>query len=259
MTCRYDRHEKVHLIDGEPCTHDEYGNPVRHCRVRTRCAAHLRWDEYACPECVGKTRANLETMTDLMALMPDEALHRGIESEPANLAGPHADYVTTQWRLVNASRAGETVEEWDDRDPYTCLTMHERTIREDLGHDDTLLVSPNLTDASGYLMWVLTDLARSEGGAIVLGALLADTARLRSHMEAALSDSRTPERGAPCPTCVSSERGAPRLVRRYAEGQADDRFDRWQCPQDREHEWMHGEYLRWVEERNDAKRERMKA
>lgn len=279
MTCRWDTQAKAHLIDDAPCERDESGNPVRHCRTRTRCASHLGWDEYACPECAGKTRANLESIVDLMALMPDEAVERGIDSEAANLAGPHADYVTSQWRLINADRNGQQVEELDMRDPYTCLTLHERTIREEYGHDEHTLVSPTVADSAGYLMWVLTDLTRSEEGAEMLRGLLGDTMRLRRHMEAVLLDSRTPERGAPCPTCVDvlAERRAqlqadgvpekewpkgkaPRLVRVYSHWcdradclrihVADDSADVWRCPQDEAHEWSHAEYeARLVERR----------
>jgi len=264
--CRYDTQEKAHLIDGEPCVRDEHGNPVRHCRVRSRCTYHLGWDEYACPECAGKTRGNLESIVDLLVLMPGEAMERGVNSEAANLAGPHADYVRSQWRLVNAARNGQQVEELSLLDPYTCLTLHERTIREELGHDETLLVSPDVASSAGYLMWVLTDLTRSEEGAAMLSSLLGDTMRLRRHMESVLMDSRTPERGAPCPACVEAELGTPRLVRVYAHWcddsgcrrlhVADDSADVWRCPQDETHEWSHEAYTRWIEER---KRERMRA
>ena len=146
--CRYERDTKTHLLrEHQPecvnpackgckkCEHDQ-GNPVRHCRVRLRCTSHLGWTEYACPECVGKVRTNLSALVDTLALMPAEAEEQGVNSEAANLAGPHADYVSATWRLINADKAGEKVEELDMSDPYTCLTLHERTIREDLGHDD---------------------------------------------------------------------------------------------------------------------------
>ena len=284
MICRYDTQAKAHLIDGEPCKRDEHGNPVRHCRARVRCTSHLGWDEYACPECAGKTRANLESIVDLMALMPDEAVERGVDSEAANIAGPHADFVSAGWRLVNQGVPGDKVrDELDMLDPYTCLTYHERVIREEMNHDGLTLVSPTVSDSAGYLMWVLTDLTRSEEGAEMLRGLLGDTMRLRRHMEAVLLDSRTPERGAPCPACVDvlaelraqleadgvpkeewAKGKAPRLVRVYSHWcdreacekihVADDSADVWRCPQDETHEWSHETYTRWVEER-----ERMRA
>jgi hypothetical protein len=274
VTCRYDRDAKAHLLREHRadctsrtckgclrCTHDD-GNPVRHCRTRLRCTSHLEWDEHTCPTCLGKIRGNLTAILDALALMPDEALERGVDSEPANLAGPHADYVTAQWRLVNASRAGQPVEELDMRDPYTCLTLHERTIREELGHDETTLVSADVAAAVSYLDWVLTDLARDEDRTPMLTALQADAARLRAHVEAALRDARTPERGAPCPECTRAGRAAERLERRYGhwctkagcerEHVRDASADVWVCPVDTDHEWTHERYENYVERRRSA-------
>lgn len=269
MTCRWDRGARQHLtaehlpdcttvacLGCQPCATDDDGNPTRHCRARTRCTSHLDWTEHACPRCVGKVRDGLTAVVDLMTLMPDEAAEQGIDSEPANLAGPHADYVTAQWRLVNADRAGQIVEELDLRDPYTCLTMHERAVREHLGHDGDVLVSSSIERSADYLAWALTDLARDEDGALLLASLLGDLRVLVVHMEAALRDARTPERGAPCPTCVGAERGAPRLVRVYGHWclkpdcarvhYLDDTADRWVCPADSDHWWDMADYRRWV-------------
>lgn len=273
MTCRYDRATKKHLlrehraecIDREcegcqPCTHDDAGNPVTHCRTRTRCTGHLAWGEHTCPGCLAKIRANMDATLTALAVMPDEALERGINSEPANLAGPHADYVTAQWRLINADRAGQSVEELDMRDPYTCLTMHERTIREELGHDETTLVSETVAGAVSYLSWVLTDLARDDEHKPLVIALMADTGRLRSHVEAALCDGRTPERGVPCPDCITEGRPPQRLVRTYGhwcddqgctkEHHLDDSGDEWRCPDVKRHRWSHEAYTRHVEKRS---------
>lgn len=275
-TCRYDRDAKAHLTREHladctavscpgcrPCTHDEHGNPVRHCRVRNRCTSHLGWTEHACPVCLGKIRANLNRVTMLLALMPDEAEEQGVNSEAANLAGPHADYVTSQWRLVNADRAGQSVEELDMLDPYTCLTMHERHIRELLGHDETTLVSETIARSAGYLAWVLTDLARVEDGVDLLASLLADTNALEAHLETARSNQRTPERGVPCPDCVADEQAAQRLVRHYGhwctrEGcerlhYLDDSGDVWRCPVDPSHEWSHADYEARLVERRGAR------
>lgn len=274
--CRYDREAKQHLtrehkpecVDPTckgclPCTHEE-GNPVRHCRTRLRCTSHLGWTEHTCPECLGKIRANLHGIIQSIALMPAEAEERGINSEPANLAGPHADYVTAQWRLINADRAGQSVEELDMADPYTCLTMHERSIREQLGHDEETLVSPTLSATTGYLAWVLTDLARIEDGTPMLTALLGDTSRLKAHLESALSNGRTPERGAPCPACAEAGAAPERLNRVYGHWctkagcdrlhYLDDSGDVWRCPVDPEHEWTHAAYTNWVEDRRATRR-----
>lgn len=293
--CRWDREAKQHLRREHrpdcavvacqgclPCCHDDDGNPVRHCRVRTRCTSHLRWGMYACEGCLSKIRGNLTAVLDALALMPDEAAEQGIDSEPANLAGPHADWVTAQWRLVNAARAGQVVEELDMRDPYTCLTMHERYIREHLGHDEHTLVSPTVSGAATYLDWALTDLARDEEGVGLLGSLLGDTSVLRSHVEAALRDSRAPERGVPCPECVTAQakarenleargvpreewpqKSAPRLQRSYGhwclspdcrlEHYLDDSGDWWKCPAEPTHKWRNEDYQARLVERRKAK------
>lgn len=266
-TCRYDRATKKHLTREHlpecvdvlcagcrPCTHEE-GNPVRHCRTRARCTSHLGWTEHACPECLGKIRANLTNVVELLALMPEEATEQGINSEAANLAGPHADYVTSQWRQKNAAVAGVDVEELDMRDPYTCLTMYERFIREDLGHDAETLVSPTIAASAGYLAWVLTDLARDEEHAQHLTGLLGSTSELVSHMEGARRNDTKPERGVPCPDCVREERDAPRLVRRYGHWcvrdgcerlhYLDDSGDTWCCSSCGS-EWSHEDYDRWL-------------
>lgn len=270
--CKWDRKAEAHVTREhradcvsaacggcQPCTHDDAGNPVRHCRTRLRCKSHLGWSEHTCPECLGKIRANLTAILTALALMPREAEFRGIDSEPANLAGPHADYVTAQWRLVNADRSGEIVEELDMRDPYTCLTLHERTIREDLGHDGTTLVSATIAASAGYLSWVLTDLARLEDQTIELVALLSDTARLRIHVEAALRDGRTPERGVPCPECVGAGAAPRRLERRFGhwcddedcerEHYLDDTADEWVCPTNHSHRWDHDAYTNYLADR----------
>jgi hypothetical protein len=285
--CRWDRTAEAYLLrthrpdctgnscDGcQPCTHDDAGNPVHHCPVRRRCTSHLGWTERAsCPTCLGKIRSNLTAITEAVAVMPTEAEEQGVDSAAAEMAGPHADYVTASWRLINAHRNGEQVEELDLRDPYTCLTLHERTIREDLGHDGTTLVSPTLAATCGYLAWVLTDLARDETQANALASLLADTARLRGHLEALLRDAQTPERGAPCPECSDAGR-VERLHRRYphycddpecerlhftvvmdgatGEPRPDTSADVWVCPANRRHWWTHDDYEKWVEERRTA-------
>lgn len=273
--CRWDRATERHLTRAHrddctpsgcegcaPCKTDEHGNPVRHCRARTRCTSHLGWEEWACPTCVGKIRTNLQAILDDLALMPGEAQWQGINSEPANLAGPHADYVTAQWRLINADRNGESVEELDMRDPYTCLTMHERFIREHMGHDEETLVSPTIGRAAGYLDWVLTDLARDEEAVLLMRSLLGDTAALRVHMDGALRDSKAPDRGIPCPECVEAKQDAPRLVRVYAhwctdpeckrEHHADATADTWECANG--HTWSHTDYEARLVERTGKKR-----
>lgn len=242
-----------------PCVTDQHGNPVRHCRIRRRCTSHLDWHEHACPRCLGKIRANLRSILDTIALMPPEAEHRGIDSEPVVLAGPHANRVLVGWHLINLDRAGVPVEELDERDPWTALQLRERMIREDLGHDIDTLVSATLSGTAAYLDWVLTDLARDERQVQVISDLHACSATVLAHVESVLRNSRTPQQGAPCPTCVHAEAGAPRLQRKYGhwcteeactrEHVTDTSRDTWVCPTNSEHWWTHAAYTNWVEER----------
>lgn len=250
MTCRYDRATKAHLLDEHqsdcagvdcigclPCKWDQHGNPVRHCRATKRCRSHLGWNEHVCQRCIDQVRTNLARIGDVLALMPAVAVESGrIDSASLVVAGPHADYVTASWALINADRNGEQVEELDMRDPYTCLTMHERMIREDLGHDGTVLVSPTTAEAISYLSWVLPDLARTEEGAASIGALVASIGELKASLELVAALRRVPTRGAPCPTCRESGH-VERLERRYALWATHDRLDTWRCPRNPAHEW----------------------
>lgn len=252
--CHWDRATKTHTLpDGNPCN-------AHHCRTRTRCTSHLATDEHTCPWCLGKIRRSLNTVVELVALMPAVAITQGLESEAMNIAGPHADYVTASWRLINADRAGQQVDELDLRDPYTCLTFHERTIREHLGHDDTTLVSTTLTGAAGYLDWVLTDLARNKEATPLVAALHADVRRLEDHLEITRTNSNRGEKGAPCPACTENGTKAERLTRHYAhyctdpkctrEHVTDASRDWWGCPVDDTHWWSHDVYEDWVAQRS---------
>lgn len=266
--CRYDREAKKHVtrehlsecvdvacLGCKPCTHDDQGNPVRHCRTRNRCTSHLGWTEQTCPVCVGKVRTNLTRILTAMSLMPAEVEQVGRTDRTA-AAGyvPGASAHPGAWRarrLYNA-KTGGYVEDYDEGDPWQMLGLRERMIREDLGHDHRL-VSNTLAETCGYIAWVLTDLARDEQQVVVIAELMSETARLADHLEAILRDSRKPERGAPCRSCPTP---APRLQLRPGhwcddEGctrthYADDSGDRWVCPSDREHWWSAADYRRWV-------------
>lgn len=211
----------------EPCTHDDHGNPVRHCETRKHCTSHLDSGDYVCPDCLNRIRTNLAGIVQAKTLMPDEAEYAGIDSEAAAQAGPTANPVLTTWRRIDADAAGLWVEDHDQTDAYTMLGMRERMIREDLGHDETVLISEHLTGVVTYLDWVLTDLARREDAPIVVGDLMSESSRLLSHLEAVLHDSRAPEKGAPCPVCGTPEKRGPSLVKVYGNRVADDR---WKCP-----------------------------
>jgi hypothetical protein len=179
--------------------------------------------------------------------MPFEAEFVGVESEAADLAGPVANVITSRWRRVNAAQNGGWVEETDWTNPGVVLGEWERMIREDLGHDSLTLVSDTLMGSAAYLGWVLTDLARDDGQALVLAELGAALHRTRSHLESVRHDGADVERGAPCPVCSEGldpegDEKAPRLVRKYATWDQSGACDSWRCPRDSDHTWSEADY-----------------
>ena len=51
------------------------------------------------------------------------------------------------------------------------------------------------------------------------------------HLEAVLHDSRTPEKGAPCPECSSDFGSGPPLIKRYVDEDPSGASDHWICPE----------------------------
>lgn len=267
-TCRYDRDAKAHLTREHladctsttcagcrPCTHDEHGNPARHCRVRTRCTSHLGWTEHACPVCLGKIRGNLNRIMVALAAMPAELEVVGRTDRTAAaryVPGSTAHPGSWRARMRYNAKTGGFIEDHDETDPWQMLGLRERMIREDLGHDHRL-VSESLAGTSGYLAWVLTDLSRDAERVPVIADLMAETSRLADLLESVLRDSRKPEQGAPCRSC---EKPAPKLILKPGhwceredctrEHHADDSGDRWVCPRNPEHWWTTADYRRWV-------------
>lgn len=245
----------------QPCTHDDAGNPVRHCNISWRCTTHLSDNEYACPRCLIMIRRNLTGILDALTAMPPEAEETGIEGAALTYAGPSAHPDSYRARMLNNAATGGDTEDYDQLDPWAMLGVRERMIRVDLGHADRILTSPTLAQTCAYLDWVLTDLARDEQQTVIVSDLLSETGRLRSHLEAVLHDSRSPEKGAPCPRCPRPKPEdrddpdaprAPRLVKRWAhycdredctrEHDTTGARDTWQCPRDDDHWWSEADY-----------------
>ena len=236
----------------QPCTHDDRGTPVRHCEARWKCTTHLAPNLYACARCTDKVRANLTRIITALAAMPIEAEDAGLAAEALIYAGPSAHPGAWRARMLHNAAHDRPTEDPDQNDPWHMLGVRERRIRLELGHD-RLLVSPSLTSTCGYLDWVLTDLARNPDHLGYVRDLLTETGRLADHLEAVLRDSKTPERGAPCPRCPTP---APRLLRRWAHWCDEPDCDRehdltgardtWQCPRTVEHWWSEADYRLWV-------------
>lgn len=277
MTCQRDD-EGYRLPEHQPdcrdrncpgcieCTHDDAGNPVRHCGIRWRCTSHLADDEYACPRCLRMIRSNLTGILSALTAMPPEVEEAGLQSPALSYAGPSAHPDGFRVRMLHNDAHGLDTEDYDQLDPWAMLGVRERMIREDLGHDDRVLTSATLGETCAYLEWVLTDLARDEGQVLIVADLLSETSRLKSHLEAVLRDSKAPEKGAPCPRC---EKPAPRLVKRWAhwcerencerEHDTTGARDTWQCPRVDEHWWSEADYRMRVSDKYLANADRLTA
>lgn len=263
MTCRYDRDAEDYLTpDGTPCRRDDYGDPTKHCTARRNCANHIGRDELTCARCIARARADLRRIPQLAALMLPVALDTGVDSEAANLAGPAADPEAWSWRKIAAKQGRawhvSLVEDDDDFHPYTVLGRWDLMIRED--YDQPSDVPVTITNAAAYLDRTLHRIAQDDEQDFPL--LARELRRCRSHLEAAMSDSRASERGAPCPEC-SANGALVRLVREYGHWCEDldcerihydtDEADEWVCPRNRrEHRWSHEDYSRWLEDRRVA-------
>lgn len=203
-----------------PCSED-------HCALHGKCANHVRHAAgmYTCSSCVGKTRRNLNRILDRYAEIPEEAIESGVDSEAANLIGPAASP-----EQVKARReAGVHVEDFapatkrrpaitdDPHHPYLVLGRWDMALREDYDQPTDLLVS--VSRAADYLAGEILNLfAQDQPQAFEEFA--SEVATCLSHLESVLSDSRRPEKGAPCPKCDEP------MVRKYGL-QAKD--DRWSC------------------------------
>lgn len=200
-----------------------------HCTCRTACPEHVGPTELTAPKCIGRTRDDLAMIVTLAALMLDEAVERGIDSEAANLAGPAADPEAWSWRKVAAKQGGSwhasLIEDDDEHHPLFVLGVWDMMLREDYGPDTTERIT--VTSTAGYLDHVLHRLANDREQDFPLFA--GEVRRCRTHMEAVLHDSRLPEMGAPCPICTALTGRGPKLVKRYVDEDVTGASDEWRC------------------------------
>lgn len=265
-----------------PCSED-------HCEINGRCHQHVNHaaGTYTCPRCIGLTRRQVRKILDQYALVEvdvetrhldlgpllEQAAESGVDSEAFNLVGPAAD--PGQWaerrrRLVATYDARgwcdypkhEGIADDDPHHPYAVLGRWDMKLRESYGPQTDLLVS--VSRAVDYLSGPLLDkFAHTHE----FEAFAHDVTACLTHLETVLSDSREPEKGAPCPTCRADGRRSPRLVKHYAThpglkpGQrctridchcGDDHtghcrtcaghLDTWHCPIVTEHWWSDADY-----------------
>jgi hypothetical protein len=184
-TGHYLRTRHVGACDGEMCSGCEPCTD-HHCNCRQN--THLQDGEQICAKCVGKIRADLNDIERLMAAMPTEATHRGIDSEAANLIGPAADPEAWSWRKVSAMQGRKdhisTIEDDDPHHPKTVLGTWERMIREDYEQPTNLYWT--LSRCIDYLAGKLTTLARNPDQDITL--LAREIRQCRAHLESVLHD-----------------------------------------------------------------------
>jgi hypothetical protein len=225
----------------QPCTHDDAGNPVRHCTARERCTSHLNSSErLTCATCIGRTRQHLAEIVKLHAEMSDEAAEAGVNSEAAVLAGPAAD--PEQWsarRIDTSRRTGTQIGELDPTDPQHPLTVlgtWDFMLRED--YDQPTDKFCTVVSAAAYLDGLLTRLAQDPEQDWPLFAR--EVSACRSHLADVLHESRRPERGAPCPSCEAE----PPLVKHYNHRDLTGATDEWRCSCGAK--WTEAEYRLWV-------------
>jgi ribosomal protein L37AE/L43A len=170
-----------------PCVpRSDTGDPLEHCAGRNHCTEHIPADVLVCARCVGKIRDALADIEKLHAKMLDEAVHRGVESEAANLAGPATDPEAWSWRKAAALHNGTlaAMDDDDEHHPYSVLGRWDLMIREDYGPPTDALVS--VPAAVAYLDGQLDRLANDP--AQDFGDFAADVLRCRAHLEAVLHD-----------------------------------------------------------------------
>ena len=275
MKCRYDRDAEDYLIDGEPCRHDEYGDPTNHCTARIGCAEHIGANDLTCARCIGRARTDVRQIVSLAALMLPVALGAGVNSEAANLAGPAADPRSVRERREAMRRHLDTWEvlgriserqhlhalavmpDDDEHHPYNVLTRWQMMLSEDYRHPLPIVLS--VMGAGAYLERNLGMVAQDDEQDFPL--LARELRKCRSHLEAVLGDAEKAEKGQPCPSCRDESRMV-RLRRNWGHWceredcerihYADESGDRWTCPRNPAHWWTEEAYRKYVDDVYDT-------
>ena len=218
MSCTYDD-ATGWTTNGNPCGEE-------HCYGH-RCSAHVNPGELICPSCIATTREHIADIVRDAALMLPEAIHRGINSEAANLAGPapHPGTARARWEQGRSqaqaaafdgerfdaetyNRLVDRLPDDDPQHPYAVLGRWELMLREDYGpatHEPITVAS-----AAKYLNAVMHRLANDPMQDFPLFAR--DMRRCRAHLAAVLRANPQIERGAPCHLCDTGT-----FVKHYAE------------------------------------------
>lgn len=213
--CRYTGATSARVLVGRH--RDGCDNPAcEGCQECTR--AHCRGcgHEHAasvCPGCVGAVREDLSEIARMVGSLPEEAEHRGVNSEAMVLLGPTVD--PEAWQHHEASwLAGRAVpvdcdahdldelQAWletadSDRHPLLVLGRLEMVARDLLEHETDERVT--VAAAVRYLDVQLTHLAGNEW--FDWRDMASDVRGCRGHLEDVLHDGERVETGAPCVQC----------------------------------------------------------
>ena len=180
-----------------PCLHGHCSA----CRIRHTDNAH----PVTCPKCVGDVREDLDQIAELAARMLGEAIHKGVDSEAAMLAGPSANAVDWQRRqrlIVNAAlTADEDSDEakrlraWisdcrDEAHPLWILGTWSEAWRDHLDQPDDRTIT--IERAYAYLSEHLTRMAQVDEPDF--GQFVTEVRGCRSHMQAVIHDENQGDR-----------------------------------------------------------------
>lgn len=179
--------------------------PERHCQVCgiEHTTLEGRGSDQTCAGCIADVRSNLASIETMSGKLIDEAIHHGIDSEAANLAGPSIDTPEgiEAWGYRRMSMLMGRIPgiEQDDRHPLWVLGSWETLAREHLDQaaDESRRIT--LDTAKGYLERQLHTLAQDEQ--FPFDDLAKDVDRCRAHVEDVLRDGEQIEKGAPCMKC----------------------------------------------------------
>lgn len=238
MPCyRYEGQDYVRNQHGPTCDGDCSGcHPCSepHCTARRGCSEHVGRGELTCGKCIARTADDLTQIEDMYALLPDEAVVKGVGSEAAALAGPAIDTADDveahKWRQMSIAVGrieGEV--EAHGRDPLTILGWWDIAFREDYDQPSGLRIT--VARSAAYLRGVLPTVAQDPEQDWPVFA--AEVRACRSHLEEVLHAGEQIERGAPCPRCRDArEEGDPEppaLVLQRHEKDRSGVSDRWTC------------------------------
>lgn len=219
--------------------------PKSHCDLMARCANHVEQGAgiFTCPSCIGKVRRHVRQIVERYSELPAEVEVKGVDSEALNLHGPAASAEQLAARRRWEGDRGwcdfpRTLAEDDPHHPYAVLGRWDMAIRESYGPATDLFVT--VSRAADYLGGPVLDTFAHTSE---FEDFAHDVSRCLTHLEQVLSDSREPEKGAPCPTCrdEGTAYGARRLRKRYG-ADVDGKHDTWHCPTNAAHWWSDADY-----------------